>query len=79
MSLVLDPKDNWRWLKSYKNQIVLKIYKYFPAGQRLKYRVGEGEGAKRPPTSFSPITSTNIGTNSQNFLTFSFDPFATLV
>ena len=38
MSLILDPKDNWRWLKSYKNQIALKIYKYFPAGQMLKYR-----------------------------------------
>ena len=29
---------------------------------------------KRPPTSFSPVTSTNVG-----FLTFSFNPFATLV
>ena len=32
-----------------------------------------------PPTSFSPVTSTNVGISPKNFLTFSFDPFATLV
>ena len=32
-----------------------------------------------PPTSFSPVTSTNIGISPQNFLTFSFNSFATLV
>ena len=31
------------------------------------------------PTSFSPVTSTNVGLSSQNFLTFSFNPFVTLV
>ena len=31
------------------------------------------------PYSFSPATSTNLGISSQNFLTFSFNPFATLV
>ena len=36
-------------------------------------------GRKAPPTSFSPVTSTNLGFGPQNFLTFSFDPFATLV
>ena len=30
-------------------------------------------------TSFSPITSTNVGISPQNLLTFSFNPFATLV
>ena len=42
----------------------------------------EGEGQKAPlpsPTSFSPVTSTNVGIIPQNFLTFSFNPFATLV
>ena len=39
----------------------------------------EGGGAKRPPTSFSPVTSTNIGISPQNILSFSFDPFDTLV
>ena len=36
-------------------------------------------GAKRPPTSFSPVTSTNVEISPQNLLTFSFNPFATLV
>ena len=36
-------------------------------------------GGKKPPTSFSPVTSTNVGSGPQNFLTFGFNPFATLV
>ena len=32
-----------------------------------------------PPNSFSPVTSTNVGIGPYNFLTFSFNPFATLV
>ena len=39
----------------------------------------EGGEAKSPPTSFSSITSANIGISPQNFLTFSFNPCATLV
>ena len=40
----------------------------------------EGEGTKKAlPTSFSPVTFTNVGISPQNFLTFSFNPFATLV
>ena len=35
--------------------------------------------AKRPPYQFSPVTSTNVGISPQNILTFSFNPFATLV
>ena len=42
------------------------------------FRMG-GWGKKDPPTSFSPVTSTNVGISLQNFLTFSFNPFATLV
>ena len=34
---------------------------------------------KGPPTSFLPVTSTNVGIGPYNFLTFSFNPFATLV
>ena len=41
--------------------------------------MGAGGGKKAPPTSFSPVTSTNLGFGPKNFLTFSFDPFATLV
>ena len=40
-----------------------------------------GEGGKKPPTnptSFFPVISTKVGINPKNFLTFSFNPFATL-
>ena len=40
---------------------------------------GGGGGKKAPAISFSPVTSTNVGFGPQNFLTFSFNPFATLV
>ena len=35
-------------------------------------------GPKRPPASFCHITSTNVRFSPQNFLTFSFNPFAIL-
>ena len=38
-----------------------------------------GGGKKAPPTSVSPETSTKVGFGPQNFLTFSFNPFTTLV
>ena len=38
-----------------------------------------GGGQKDPPKSFSPVTSTNVGLSPQNFLTFSFNTFATVV
>ena len=40
------------------------------------FRMGV-ETKKSPPTSFSPVTSTNVRTGLQNFLTFSFNLFAT--
>ena len=40
---------------------------------------GTGGGKKASPTSFSPLTSTNVGFSPQNFLTLSFNTFATLV
>ena len=44
------------------------------------FRMGRrGGGQKGPPTSFFPVTSTNVGIGPYNFLTFSFNPFATLV
>ena len=39
------------------------------------FRMG---GQKSPPTSFSPVTSTNVRFGPQKFPTFSFHPFATL-
>ena len=38
-----------------------------------------GGGQKVPPTSFSPVASTNVRLSPQKFLTFNFNPFATLV
>ena len=38
-----------------------------------------GGGQKGLPYQFSRVTSTNEGISPQNFLTFSFNPFATLV
>ena len=38
-----------------------------------------GGGKKAPPTSFSPVNSTKVGFGPQNFRTFSFNPFTTLV
>ena len=40
---------------------------------------GWGVGAKSPPYQFSPSNFDNVGISLQNFLTFSFNPFATLV
>ena len=39
----------------------------------------DGGGQKPPPTSFSPVPSTNVGISHQNFLIFRFNPFFTLV
>ena len=36
-------------------------------------------GVKRPPTSFSPVTSANVQINIQSLFNFSFNPFDTLV
>ena len=36
-------------------------------------------GESAAPTSFSPVTSANVGIKPQNFLTFSFNPFDRLV
>ena len=41
--------------------------------------IQHGEEAKRLPTSFSTVTSLNVGIIPKIFLTFSFNPFATLV
>ena len=40
---------------------------------------GGGGGEKKPHTSFSPVTSTNVRTRPHNFLTFGFNPFDKLV
>ena len=41
------------------------------------FRMGGRESP--PPSQFFPVTSTNVRITSQNFLSSSFNPFATLV
>ena len=44
------------------------------------FRMGRGGGlGKKAPYQFFPVTSTNVGFGPRNFLTFSFNSFATLV
>ena len=45
----------------------------------IQDRGGQPPPPPLPRTSFFPVTSTNVGISPQNFLTFSFNPFATLV
>ena len=57
------------------NQIWLSIFAY-----NLNINpIQDGGDKKAPPTSFPPVTSTNIRISPQNFLTFSFNLFATLI
>ena len=42
------------------------------------FRIGAGAKRPPPPTHFFPGTSTNVGISPKNFLTFSFNAFATL-
>ena len=53
----------------------------FDPNKNLHFNAIQDGGAtkKTPPTSFSPVTSTNVGTCPQNFLTFSFNSFNRLV
>ena len=45
----------------------------------IRHGGGVGGVEKRPPTSFSTVTSTNVKLSLQNFLTFSFNLFDRLV
>ena len=59
--------------KFLRTPILKNIYK------RLLLTLFRMERGKRPPTSFSPVASTNVGISPKNFLTFSVNPFANLV
>ena len=54
------------------NEFVLEQKQYFNPIQN-------GGTKSLPPTSVSPVTSTNVEISPKNFLNFSFNPFATLV
>ena len=58
-----------------------KMTLFFSIPNPIQDGGGGGGWPKRPPapTSFSPVTSTNVGFDPQNVLTFSFNHFAKLV
>ena len=58
--------------KIIENELILTVFRMEEGGEG-----GEG-GAKRSPTSFFPVTSTNVKFSYQIFPTFSFNPFNTL-
>ena len=72
-------------LKYWKNypQTLLEECKYEIKKNKAENRVNpiqdRGGDKRASPTSAFPVTSTNIGIRPQNFLTFSFNPFSTLV
>ena len=55
------------------------ILNFYSAVNVNHIQEGGGGGPKGPPIRFSPVTSANVGISPKNFLTFSFNPFATLV
>ena len=61
------------YLKGFQLPKIVSNFRVYPIQD------GWEVGQKDPPTSFSPVTSTNVGISSQNVLTFSFNPFDRLV
>ena len=66
--------------KKNKNDLPLSPFHFsYSFSTLFRMRGGGGGGQKSCPTSVSAVTSTNVGTNPKNFLTFSISPFSTLV
>ena len=65
--------------KKNKNDLPLSPFHFSYSFSTLFRMRGGGGGQKSCPTSVSAVTSTNVGTNPKNFLTFSISPFSTLV
>ena len=67
---------NFALFSRSRNKIGRFIKTYLHRPIKISYSPIQDEGGKKaPPTSFSPVTFTNIGTSSQKFLTFNFNPF----
>ena len=67
----------WIWLYLVKKSLMeTLIFCVQSAVKTLPLTVFRmvGEGAKRHPTCFSSVTSTNVRISPQNFLTFNFNP-----
>ena len=81
----------WPKLRNEPNQnigvsrLIKKLMKYEtrnclrPYNNLTLFRMGGRAKRHPPPTSFSFVTYINVEISPQNFLTFSFNPFATLV
>ena len=81
----------WPKLRNEPNQnigvsrLIKKLMKYEtrnclrPYNNLTLFRMGGRAKRHPPPTSFSFVTSTNLEISPQNVLTFSFNPFPTLV
>ena len=73
--------DNFQSSLMFSLLIIESLYYYsgYGAGEGWGGGGGWGFGQKAPSTTFSPLTSTNVGLNPQNLLNFSFNPFVALV
>ena len=80
MTLTLTSEKNARTRRFFKQEFIESI----SAPEELLEDVLENMllnliQDESPSTNFSPVTSTNIENSLQNFLTFSFNPFAILM
>ena len=82
----VNPPKSWPWKQNdtscayqgVRNANFLENFAFILNELSLTlFRMGGGQ--KAPPTSFFPVSSTNVGISPQKFLTFSFNPFAKLV
>ena len=56
-----------------------KTISVFEGIRPVDYLYSEWGGGKKGPQQFFPVTSPNVRITTQNVLTFSFNPFATLL
>ena len=61
------------------DQLIAKVMGYIFRQSLCDLTLFRMEGRKALPTSFCPITSTDIGNSSQIFLTLSFKTFSVLL
>ena len=67
---------NFALLSRSRNKIGRFIKTYLHRPIKISYSpIPPPPPKKAAPTSFSPVTFTNIGISSQKFLTFNFNPF----
>ena len=72
MQLVFkDPWKKWKQNKEYYSWKLYQLDHFNP--------IQNGGREKGPPASFPPLSSTNLDISPQNFLTFCFNPSATVM